>query len=51
MLKSRKKRSGGESRPAVAPFVEIYTPERKAELLLEKAIDLKENALARKAVQ
>jgi len=35
----------------VAPFVEIYTPERKAELLLEKAIDLKENALARKAIQ
>jgi AbrB family looped-hinge helix DNA binding protein len=38
-------------RPAVALPVEIYTPERKAGFLLENAIDLKDYALARKAVR
>jgi len=44
-------RGGVVIRPAVALPVEIYTPERKAEFLLENAIDRNDYALARKAVR
>ncbi|MGE5346502.1 MAG: AbrB/MazE/SpoVT family DNA-binding domain-containing protein [Acidithiobacillales bacterium] len=44
-------RGGVVIRPAVALPVEIYTPERKAEFLLENSVDRKDYALARKAVQ
>ncbi len=38
-------------RPAAALPVEIYTPERRAEFLLSNAVDAKDYARARKAVQ
>ena len=44
-------RGGVVIRPAVALPIEIYTPERKAEFLLENALDQKDYALARKAVR
>jgi AbrB family looped-hinge helix DNA binding protein len=44
-------RGGVVIRPAVAMAVEIYTPERKAEFLLENAVDLKDYARARAAVR
>ncbi len=44
-------RGGVVIRPAVAMAVEIYTPERKAEFLLENAIDMKAYAWALKEVR
>jgi len=44
-------RGGVVIRPAVALAVEIYTPERKAEFILENAVDAKDYSLARKAVR
>ncbi|HUM03224.1 MAG TPA: AbrB/MazE/SpoVT family DNA-binding domain-containing protein [Thermoanaerobaculia bacterium] len=44
-------RGGVVIRPAVALPIEIYAPERKAEFLLENAVDRKDYALARKAVR
>lgn len=38
-------------RPAVALPVEIYTPERKAELLLQNAVDAEDYARARAEVR
>lgn len=47
----REDRGGIVIRPAVAMEVEIYSPERKAEFLLENAVDMKDYARARKAVR
>ncbi len=38
-------------RPAVAMPVEIYTPERRAELLLSNAVDAKDYARVREEIQ